>query len=67
MNTKITKIQIIESCWWLMWDVDNVPSVLTYRFKDDVKGITNDRYMGFSVLIRIIIIIYEHNDDETFR
>ena len=54
-----------KTCWLSLWAVADAHSVGTCYFEDDIKGITDDKQMGLRVFIWIIIIIYEHNGDNT--
>ena len=56
----------MEKCWLLLLVVVYAPSVLTSNLDDDTKWINTGRHMDLSIFIWIIIIIYEHNRDETF-
>ena len=46
-----------------MLDIADASSVSTCHFKDVTKGLTDDKHVGLSVLIGIIIIIYEQREN----
>ena len=59
-------VTMLEYVWLLLFVVAYPFSVLNSILEDDTKGITIGRHMGLSVLIWSIIILYEHNNNDTF-
>ena len=66
MNTMTTRRSYKGKSWLPLWSVSDTPSVITCHFKDDTKVIYPDRHICFSFFIWILIIIYAHNNYETF-
>ena len=59
------EVLMMEQCWFLLLVVHYAPSVLICTLEVDTKVITIDKHMDLIIVIWSIIILYEHNSDET--